>query len=71
MKSIKRVDCPVCRKVFHLINGHEIGALIQCPDCKDLFEIILLKPLMLESVNKIKYWEPESIDSITWKNGGG
>ena len=65
MKSIKRVDCPVCDQVFHLINGHKIGALIQCPGCKDLLVIIRLKPLVVESVYSIRYWEPEYFDSFT------
>jgi len=57
--GVKMAECPECGNLVQLGKNVKLGALITCPECDCLLEVISLNPLELDYALGDEEWEEE------------
>jgi lysine biosynthesis protein LysW len=50
---MKNVKCPACGGKIKIYYDHEPGDEVSCEDCEKEFQIMSIKPVMLESFDPL------------------
>jgi lysine biosynthesis protein LysW len=57
--GVQMAQCPECESPIQLSKNVKLGALITCPECDCLLEVISLNPLDLDYAFGDDEWEEE------------
>ena len=59
--GVKMAQCPECGNPIQLGKDVKLEALITCPECDCLLEVISLNPLDLDYAFRDEVWEEEEV----------
>jgi len=65
------VECPHCAEIFELLDGHDVDAEFQCPNCNELIQPDGLPTVEAEDCGYCSR-EDSGVEyerEMTWKNG--